>query len=139
MKRKMSVVILLTVCAVTFSAFLTSCSTPTAGTKVVSYPSAEVKENSLLMSNRIRVTDLRKTKVNDLTKIQITAENFTRHHFQFEYRFRWLDKDGFEVPSPLSTWVTVDSLAKDTFNMSGMSPTVTATDFELVVKIPDRW
>ncbi len=112
---------------------------PTAGIKVVSYPSEKVIKNSLIVASKIKITDIRKDIVNELLRVQITAKNKRDQDFQFEYRFRWLDAKGFEVRTPLSTWNSIYSIAKDNINMSATAPNKDITDFEFVVRFPDRW
>lgn len=111
----------------------------TAGTQIKSYPSDRLVRNSRLLADKLRVTDSRKTKVNDLMKVQVTARNTTREDLLFEYRYRWLDANGFEIRTPLSNWNTIECVAKDTMNMTGVAPNAKAEDFELLVRFPQRW
>jgi len=127
------------ICFLSIAALAPSCVTGEAGTKIVSYPYASITENSRLVANRLQITDLRKTTVNDLMKVQITALGVMSRNAQFEYRFRWLDKNGFEIKTPLSTWNTVACHAKDTINIMGIAPSGDATSFDLLIKYPDRW
>lgn len=120
------------------SGILYSCA-PTAGIKVVSYPSEKISTDYLLVAMKLKVTDIRKDYVNDILRVQITALNKTTNDLQFEYRFRWIDSKGFEVRTGLSTWNSVYSVAKDTINMSGVAPNKDVTDYEFIVRFPDRW
>ena len=138
--RRFVVVLSIMLAAAWVACFATSCATTERKPGInYCYPSAEVKVNSVLMAHRIRVTDLRSTIVNGLPKVQMTAENVTPHELTFEYRFTWFDKDGFEVQTPLSTWVTVVSQPRDSFNMFGVAPSPNATCFKLTITPPCRW
>jgi len=118
--------------------FAVSC-VSTAGTRVKSYPSDTLIRNSRLLADKLEVTDCRKTRVSNLMKVQVTARNRSREDLLFEYRFRWLDANGFEIRTQLSNWNTIECVAKDTMNMTGVAPNAKAEDFELLVRFPQRW
>jgi len=119
---------------------LSGCRSPiTAGTKVVSYPSTEVHHQSRMVKNKIEITEYNVSEVNDLMRVQISAENLTREDFQFEYRFRWFDDEGFEQKTQLSTWNSVHSVAKGTIYLEGIAPNEDVADYEFIIRFPDRW
>ena len=77
----------------------TGCRTPSAGVTVESYPHNKISVNSKLFGGWMTVTEIAAAKKNDLLQAQIAAQNTTTRDCQFEYRFRWLDKNGMEVLS----------------------------------------
>jgi len=123
---------------------LCGCFAMTAGTVVETYPSTAVKEKSWLLAQKLEITRLDTQRVNDLLTVQIAAYNRTRHDWQFEYRFRWLKpgaaaRSMIEEKTGLSTWNTVHSGARDVIRMSAVAPNRDVTDFEFMVRFPDRW
>ena len=123
---------------------LCGCSAMTAGTVVETYPSTVIKEKCWLLAQKVQVTRVDSQRVNDLLNVQITAYNRTRHDWQFEYRYRWLKPGAaagsmFEEKTGLTTWNTVYSGARDTIRMSAVAPNSDVTDFEFMVRFPDRW
>lgn len=65
------------------------------------------------------------------------VENITIKPLEFEYRYTWLDSNGFEVTTPMSAWKSIQVLAKDDALLSGVAPDETVTDFKLLVRYPE--
>jgi uncharacterized protein YcfL len=80
------------------------------------------------------VTEISAAKKNDLLQAQITAQNTTTRDCQFEYRFRWLDKNGMEVSTTMATWVQVGVSAKEKALMRGIAPSKDVEDFDFIVR-----
>jgi len=128
-------------CLAAGTLILAGCASPwTAGTRIVSHPGVTITKNSRMVAKRLRVTDVdRGTTDNGFLKVQIEAENTTGEDWQLEYKFRWILPDGFEEKTMLSTWRTVRCDARDLVKMSGVAPNGRVTNFEFVVRFPDRW
>ena len=124
-------------------AVLTSgCRTPSAGVTVESYPHNKISVNSKLFGGWMTVTEIAAAKKNDLLQAQIAAQNTSTRDCQFEYRFRWLDKNGMEVSTPMSTWVQVSVSAKEKALMRGIAPNKEVEDFDFIVRFlrgSGRW
>jgi uncharacterized protein YcfL len=121
------------------SILLMGCYSRTAGTRVTSYPSYQLTEQSRLVSDRLRVIECLTGRVNGLLQVQIRAENVTRKDLELEYRVKWLDQDAYEVKTPLSAWNSAYCIAGDTIRMQAVAPKEDAQDWELLVRFPDRW
>ncbi|MBU4198751.1 MAG: YcfL family protein [Verrucomicrobia bacterium] len=112
----------------------TGCRTPSAGVTVESYPHNKISVNSKLFGGWMTVTEISAAKKNDLLQAQITAQNTATRDCQFEYRFRWLDKNGMEVSTPMVTWVQVSVSAKEKALMRGIAPNKEVEDFDFIVR-----
>jgi uncharacterized protein YcfL len=110
------------------------CRTPSAGITVESYPRNKISVNSKLFGGWMAVTEISTAKKNDLLQAQITAQNTTTRDCQFEYRFRWLDKNGMEINTTMSTWVQVSLSAKEKALMRGIAPSKDVEDFDFIVR-----
>jgi len=99
----------------------------------------EMVEESSLVASVLRITLASVDEVNGLMRVQISAYNVTREDFQFEYRFKWMDEQGFEIPTPLDNWNSAYSIARDNLRMNGVAPNERAKQFEFLVRFPDRW
>jgi len=116
------------------------CKTPfKAGTRIESYPSTQIIKNSRLVAKRLEVTSAVKgVTESGIMRVQIDALNRCGREFQMEYRFRWLQKEGFVEKTGLSGWNMVHVGARDTVHMSGIAPNDRVTDYIFVVRFPDR-
>ena len=131
-----------------FSLLLVSCvSSPTAGTRVISYSSSQIEHDSWLVKRQVRIEDIKTDRKNGLLMVQIRAKFMARRGAkllkpvgdkQFEYRFRWLDERGFQVKTGLSTWNTIMAVEKDVIHMNGVAPSENVVDFEFMIRFPDR-
>lgn len=135
---------------VLFGLFLaTGCTAPTAGTRVESYNSDKIIETRFVVRKRLRIEDVRRSMSNGLLHVDISAvsqghfftpfASFGRKPYQYEYRFRWLDENRMEVDGGRSTWRSIVVDARDKVHMQGTAPSSAATDFEFVVRFPDRF
>jgi len=81
-------------------------------------------------ARRLHIRELRRLEKNGLLFIQIEAQNLSAKDFTFEYRFRWLDENGFVVESaPMQAWVQVQAAGKEIVFLKGMAPISTATEY----------
>ncbi len=110
------------------------CRTPSAGITVESYPHNKISVNSKLFGGWLTVTEMSTAKKNDLLQAQITAQNTTTRDCQYEYRFRWLDANGMEIPTAMAGWVQVSVSAKEKALMRGIAPNREAADFDFIVR-----
>ncbi len=81
----------------------------------------------------LKVTDLRAVKRDNLLRIQMELTNFSSSSQQINYRFKWLDSNGFMVWDD-EPWkpVTIYGNQKQMINVS--SPTFKATDFRIMLQ-----
>ena len=81
----------------------------------------------------LRVTDLRAAKKDNLWRIQVEITNFSSYSQQINYRFKWLDANGFMVWDD-EPWkpLTIYGSQKQMLNVS--SPTFKATDFRIMLQ-----
>lgn len=120
-----------------------SCRLTSAGLTTKTYPKTSLTINSKIVGQRLSVLECiaRKTEAGILQG-QVTVQNTTRKDCQFEYRYRWLDKDGVEIESGLSTWMQVSVSSKEEKMLKGIAPNNKAEDFVMDVRFnrtSDRW
>jgi hypothetical protein len=93
---------------------------------------AVVTEKALNCSfgRKLNIREIRRLEKNGLLFVQIEAQNLSAKELTFEYRFRWLDENGFVVESaPMRTWVQVQAAGKEIVFLKGMAPIPTATEY----------
>lgn len=138
MKKTLCVSILSVLVALSMS----SCRTPSAGVVVESYPKTKITINSKLCGQKIEVVQYAAAKRNDLLEAQITVQNTTSKDFQFEYMYRWLDKNGMEISSAVSTWKPASISAKQKQMLNSIAPSRDVEDFMLDIRFSrssTRW
>lgn len=128
--------VLFVTCAIVVAIFASGCST-TGGTQVRSYGPDAVQEDCRILANHLSVTHYDADEVNGLLRVQVTALNESRRSIQFEYRYRWMNAQGFEVGTPTSTWMPVVAEPKDEVHMQGLAPDSSVTDFVFDVRFSD--
>jgi uncharacterized protein YcfL len=121
-------------------AALTACqSPPTAGTRVETWPSNQIVENSRLLAKRLHVESVSTSRVNGLFQVQINALSMYKRDLQFEYKFNWLTKEGIQQDAgTASGWVSTFCTSHDKVHMMGVAPNARVSDYEFVVRFPDR-
>ena len=83
--------------------------------------------------DNLKVTDLRAAKKDNLWRIQVEVTNFSSSSQQINYRFKWLDANGFMVWDD-EPWkpLTIYGNQKQMINVS--SPTFKATDVRIMLQ-----
>jgi len=119
-----------------------SCRTPSAGVVVENFDSTTITVNSKVVGRKARVLKYNVETRNDLLLAQITIQNAAKDDLQFEYRFRWYDKDRIwlDVVEPL--WIPVSISAKDQIPLNAIANNKTAHgfDFQIRYSLPSmRW
>ncbi len=89
---------------------------------------------SLLKRFQVEIEDYSSREVNGMLEAQVRGRNRTDRDIQFEYRYKWLDADGFEIDTQMSTWKPLNLHGRETAFMKGISPSPDAVDFQLVVR-----
>lgn len=121
---------------------LTSCRTPSSGIVVESHPKTTITVNSTMVGRRIQVVDCNVAKRDNLLQAQITAQNITQKDVQFEYRYRWTNKEGQAVDSGMSTWIPISMSAMEKQLLSAIAPNKEAEDFIFEIRFSrpsTRW
>ena len=93
-----------------------------------------IESNSGLFSQDITVTDTIVAKAGDLLKVQVTIKNDSRNDAQFQYKFKWLDKDGFELSLDSRPWQPLSITAYESKNVQAVAPNPSAASFKILVQ-----
>ena len=65
---------------------------------------------------------------------QVELQNDDTSDFSFQYRFQWLDADGFLIGESSPVWKHAFAHGRDKFYLRGVSESVQAKDFRLVIR-----
>lgn len=86
------------------------------------------------VSQICNVVSARKTRVNDLLKVQVELTNQRNHDERFVYKFQWLDANGMEVSSITNDWTAKVINGRETVMIQGIAPTSRVTDCRLLMQ-----
>ncbi len=113
-----------------------------AGIVVESYPGTTIKINSVYFERRFQVTRYAAIRDdNDRLRVSISLRNL-RGDTAFEYRYRWLDGHGIEVPSHLTLWQQMSAGAGEESLLTAIAPHRDVEDFILDIRLfhsSTRW
>lgn len=84
---------------------------------------------------QIVITDVRFTPgTSDHQLFQATIANITRSVLPLKYRVIWVDKEGIEVDTALSTWQLASIMPKDITAIKAVSPRPDVTNFRCYIE-----
>ena len=118
--------ILMTGCAVNETATVTKDADGSTQQVIVS--------NSGFLSANLRIAESKMGKVGDLLRVQATIENQSGGDLTFQYKFKWLDKDGFEVAVDGRPWQPISITGYESKSVQAVAPNPTATSFQILVQ-----
>ena len=111
---------------------LAGCITNTSGERVED--SRVVVDNGMFAAHVRSLGQVcRQTKAGFM-EVQVELQNDDTCDFSMLYRFQWLDADGFLIGESSPVWKHAFAHGRDKFYLKGVSESVLAKDFRLVVR-----
>lgn len=112
-----------------------------ASGKVVAADSGNELNKSIVINNRalasdLEITDIRSTFIGNLLKAQISIRSTNRDTFPIQYKFEWLDAQGFELNAN-QAWKPFLVYGKETKTIQGVAPNQAAKEFKIKIRDPD--
>ncbi len=87
------------------------------------------------LGSAIWVTDVRLTKTTSLQyTMQANIVNNTSGVVEVEYRTVWLDSNGTELPSVVSSWTPMSAAPREVVGLASTAPSPDAVDFRFYVQ-----
>lgn len=118
-------VLTLSACAVNETATVTT--GPDGTTQVI-------ESNSGILSAALKIADAKVGSAGNLMKVQATIKNDSRSALNFQYKFKWLDKDGFEVAIDGRPWTPLTITPYESKSVQAIAPNPTAKAFKIMVQ-----
>ena len=101
-------------------------------------PDGSVKQiivsNSGFLSANLIIEDTKMGKAGDLLRVQATIKNQSSGDLSFQYKFKWLDKDDFEVAIDGRPWQPLTITGYESKSVQAVAPNPTATSFQILVQ-----
>lgn len=117
------------------AAVVAGCSAGATGTvRPGEEPAAVIEYYSLQIRSRLSIADVRQRRVGDLLQVSADLQNDWQATLDFEYQFRFYDKDGFEVGSEGRPWTPLLIGGKDIVTVQATAPNPSAVRFKIIVR-----
>lgn len=101
---------------------------------VVQLSSREPEVRSRQLGRWIEICDAAKAQRGNVLEGQVIVRNLKTRDCQVDYRFQWLDKDGMELTTIMSTWEQHSLGGKSDARLKATAPDATAVDFVCEVR-----
>lgn len=93
-----------------------------------------IESNSGLLSDSLSIVDTKTGFVGDLLKAQVSIKNDSGSQLNFQYKFKWLDKNGFEVAIDGRPWQPISITPHESKTVQGVAPNPTVNSFKILVQ-----
>ena len=111
---------------------LAGCITNTSGERVED--SRVVVDNGMFAAHVRSLGQVCRQTKSGFLEVQVELQNDDTCDFSMLYRFQWLDADGFLIEESSPVWKHAFAHGRDKFYLRGVSESVLAKDFRLVIR-----
>lgn len=112
---------------------VTGCSAPVEGIRTDSNENY-IKYHSAQMRSRVKLIDLKSRRVGDILQASAELKNGWDNTLDFQYKFKFFDKDGFEVGVDSRPWTPITLIGQETANVQAVAPNPSATSFKIYIQ-----
>lgn len=136
MKQTNKTKVFLSVMLVFISSGLISCAVNETATVSVEGDQATqiIETNSGILADSLRISNTHIGYAGDLLKVQATITNDSGDHLDFRYKFKWLDKHGFEIAADGRPWTPLLITPYESKNVQGVAPNSSANTFKILLQ-----
>ncbi|MFV1873781.1 MAG: YcfL family protein [Oleiphilus sp.] len=93
-----------------------------------------IETNNGVLADSLRISNTHIGYAGDLLKVQAAITNDSDDHLNFRYKFKWLDKNGFEIAIDGRPWTPMTISPYETKNVQAIAPNPTANSFKILVQ-----
>ncbi len=92
--------------------------------------------NNIPLSKKVKIAGFSTRFVNNILEAYIEVQNLSKQNYngKFEYRFKWYDKEKYEIGQELSIWKPLFLDALDSKKITGFASTEKAQSFKLYIR-----
>jgi len=102
--------------------------------QVKSLPPQVIINNETLQKEIIIGIGSDRTNENNILEAFVDVQSKVNKPTTLQYRFRWFDKENYEVGQNLSMWIPLFLEPKDSIKVTGVAPTPKANSFKFYLK-----
>lgn len=124
----------LVIVGVSFS--LLACAVNETATVVVDGNQATqvIETNNGVLADSLRISNTHTGYAGDLLKVQATITNDSNDLLEFTYKFKWLDKDGFEVAVDGRPWTPMVISPFESKSVQAIAPNPGVNSFKILLQ-----
>lgn len=93
-----------------------------------------IESNSGMLSESLSIANTQTGFVGNLLKVQVEIKNDSRNDLNFQYKFKWLDKSGFEVAIDGRPWLPISITPYESKMVQGVAPNPSVNSFKVLVQ-----
>lgn len=93
-----------------------------------------LESNSGVLSSSLTIADIKTAFAGDLMKVQASIKNDSRSDLSFQYKFKWLDKSGFEVAVDGRPWTPISITPYESKTVQSVAPNASVNTFKILVQ-----
>ena len=93
-----------------------------------------IESNSGLLSDSLSIADTKTGFIGNLLKAQVSIKNDSGSQLNFQYKFKWLDKNGFEVAIDGRPWQPISITPHESKTVQGVAPNPSVNAFKILVQ-----
>jgi uncharacterized protein YcfL len=93
-----------------------------------------IESNSNALAANLSIADTKTGFVGDLLKVQAEILNDSGSALNFQYKFKWIDKSGFEVAIDGRPWQPITITPHESKVVQGVAPNPSVNSFKILVQ-----
>ena len=93
-----------------------------------------IESNSGVLADNLSIGDTHTGYAGDLLKAQVAIKNDSNDTLSFQYKFKWLDKSGFEIAIDGLPWQPIVITPFETKTVQAIAPNASANSFKIMVQ-----
>lgn len=97
-------------------------------------PQSVIEYHSAQIESRLSIGEIRSRKVGDLLQVSVDLRNDWKWQLDFQYKFSFYDKDGFEVDPEGRQWTPIVITGNEVATVQATAPNPSAETFKIIVR-----
>ena len=93
-----------------------------------------IETNNGVLADSLRISNTHTGYAGDLLKAQATITNDSNDQLEFRYKFKWLDKDGFEIAIDGRPWTPMVISPFESKSVQAVAPNPSANSFKILMQ-----
>lgn len=95
---------------------------------------AVMRYDSLSLDGRLALLEVNRADSGDLIRTQVLVQNRSAFALSYQYKFRWYDRNGFEIAPDGEPWQPRRLAGRSEERLQGVAPNPSAVRFEIWVR-----
>ena len=95
---------------------------------------AVLRFDSVSLDGRVEILEVNRAQAGDLIRSQVLLRNRSAFALSYQYKFRWYDRNGFEIAPDGEPWQPRRVAGRSEDRVQGVAPNPSAVRFEVWVR-----